>query len=381
MADVIPTRDGERTPPRPQYLHIADVLEERILKGIYKANDALPTFNGLSEEFGVSLVTVNRAIQELDSRGCIVRYRGKGVYVATSLSNSPNSGTGDRPLRTIGFVIPDLANPFFASMAKNIQEVLGTENFSVITHSTEGEHRRWDQYLRRLMEERVDGVILVPLDTAYTERERVLWEMKIAGLPFVYLNQSYARVPSDFVTADFTHGVREVARYLTGMGHVRLACVSAEPCVSLTLRKLRLFQETAAERGVHVPDENIIVSSLQHEEGGKEAAMRLLSRPKESRPTAIYATNDIIAFGVLSAANELGLNVPADVSVVGFDNIEGSRFMTPPLTTVVAPIEEMARRAAEILLQRIEGTLDPEYQEHVFLPSLVERSSCCPPSA
>ncbi len=361
--------------PKPQYLRIADAVENRILSGIYELNQAIPTFNELCEEFQVSLATVNKAIQELDQRGCVVRCRGKGVF-ATPNRDENGPPRPEAAQRTIGLVIPDLANPYFASMAKQIQMRLHEERFTVVTHSTDGSLSLWNQHLQQMIDDRLDGLILVPLDTSGADKEVVLWRLKIARIPFVYMNSNFTRVPSDFAISDLGHGIREIADYLLSLGHKRFGFVSAQPFMNLTQKKMDVFRERLSEEGIELASKDVIVSPLEHDEGGFEAARELLSRPASERPTAILASNDIIAFGVMSAAASLGLKVPNDVSVVGYDNIEASRFTSPPLTTIEQPVDLIAARAAKIILMRIQKKLPSEFQEHVFLPELVERGSC-----
>ncbi|MCB2155978.1 GntR family transcriptional regulator [bacterium] len=364
--------------PKPQYLRIADDLEKRIRTSVYAPNDPLPTFNELCAEYQVSLATVNKAIQELDSRGCVIRVRGKGVFAASREHRESSDGKAATAHMSIGLVIPDLANPYFASMAKKIQALLHAEQYTVITHSTDGSLQLWNQYLNRLISNRVNGIIIVPLDTSGTEKEIVLWRLKIARIPFIYMNSNYPRVPTDYVKSDVSQGVRDVAEYLVSLGHTRFGCISAQPFMNLTRKKMDVFRDALHEHGIELREEDMIVSSFEHDEGGHEAARHLLSRPVGERPTAIFATNDVIAFGVTAAAKDLGLKVPDDVSVVGFDNIEATRFTSPPLTTVEQPVDRISAKAAELILKRIQGKLPADFQEHIFRPQFIERGSCRP---
>jgi LacI family transcriptional regulator len=231
--------------------------------------------------------------------------------------------------------------------------------------------------LRQLLNRKVDGILLVPLEINLPEHEEILWKLKLQRIPFVYVNDQISRVPSDYVGIDLAAGVNLIAEHLIKLGHKRIGCVSAEPYINITTTKVRTLVATLKKLGLDLNSDKVIISDKQHEEGGYEAAMELLGCP--DRPTAIVATSDIIAVGVIQAAKSLGISVPQDVSVIGIDDIDIARMTEPPLTTVKQPVEEMAEKAAEILLKRIEGEISPDFQHHVFSPKLIVRESTYSP--
>lgn len=351
----------------PQYKAIAEELENRISDGMYRPTEPLPKFKEIAEEFGVSNITVIKALDALEGRGLIDRHRGKAIYVRALES-------GRRPrTHSIGVVIPDVANPFFGSMAKSIQGTLHEHGFQVISQGTEGSLALWNQHLRRFIADGVDGLVIAPADSDKPEREKVLWQLKLANIPFVYLNTAFKRVPSDYVVVDLASAVRLAAGHLIELGHRRIGCISAQPFRKETEYKVDVLRERLAQDGIELRDCDVVIGDARHDEGGHEAALRLLDRA--GPPTAIFATNDIIAMGAIHAARDLGLRVPEDVSLVGLDNIEVGRLSVPRLTTVGQPIDAMARRAAEILLQRVSGELDHDFVEVVVQPELIVRDS------
>jgi LacI family transcriptional regulator len=185
-------------------------------------------------------------------------------------------------------------------------------------------------------------------------------------------------VPSDYVICCIESGVRFLTEHLLHLGHRQFACISAQPCLEITQLKIRYFREILQANQIELPEERICISEKPHDEGGYEAARALLQ--SANPPQAIFATNDIIAFGVIRAANSLNLRVPDDLSVVGFDDIEMAHMFDPPLTTVAQPIAEMAERVVHILLERIAGTLPMEFQQSVLIPNLVVRESTAAPA-
>jgi LacI family transcriptional regulator len=355
----------------PRYVQIANELESNILDGVYKPGETLPTFKELAIRFGVSIVTINQSIKELDVRRRIIRKRGEATYIA------PQDHPREKSLN-IGLVVPDISSPYFASLAKIIHNELLNHHYVVITQSTDNSLTQFNRCLRQLYERKLDGLILVPLEISRPEQEEILWRLKIEKIPFVYLVDAFARVPSDHVVVDVCHGVREVTRHLLELGHRRFACVSAAPYREITKLKMQTFADSLKEAGIDFPEDRSVISELRYNEGGEEAAEQILRRTP--RPTAIFATNDLIAIGVVRAAQRMGLRVPEDLSVVGFDDVEMARMFTPPLTTVCQPITEIGQKAANILLQRIERQLPLDYQQFVMQPQLIVRASTAPPS-
>jgi LacI family transcriptional regulator len=346
-------------------------LENSILDGVYKVGEALPSFKQLAEYFEVSIVTINQAMNELNERGRIIRKRGKAIYVA------PLDGR-NRLSQRIGLIVPDIANPHFSTLAKLIQKNFFNQNYAVITQSTDGNLSLLNRILRLQIQQKMDGIVLIPLEINRTEQERILWELKIRGIAFVYLDDNFSRVPSDYVICCIESGVRFLTEHLLHLGHRQFACISAQPCLEITQLKIRYFREILQANQIELPEERICISEKPHDEGGYEAARALLQ--SANPPQAIFATNDIIAFGVIRAANSLNLRVPDDLSVVGFDDIEMAHMFDPPLTTVAQPIAEMAERVVHILLERIAGTLPMEFQQSVLIPNLVVRESTAAPA-
>lgn len=365
----MPEKKDDRLVPR--YVQIADHLESQIDDGLLKPSDPLPSYRELAAEYNVSIVTINQVMRQLDTRGRIIRRRGKGIYVAPPTKR--NSQT-----HNLGLIVPDIANPYFASLAKYIQQDFLTHNYAVLTLSSGGDLVNLNRCLRQLINRKVDGLLLIPLDIHRTEQEEALWKLKVNRIPFVYIDDEFSRVPSDYVILDVEQGVRSVAKHLISLGHKRIGCISAQPYIEITSIKIRTFAVYLKEHKVGIEERNIIVSEKRHDEGGFEAGLQLLGQPE--RPTAVFATNDIIAVGVIRAARKLGLRVPEDVSVAGFDDIQIAQMFDPPITTVSQPAESIAHTATDILLRRIHDELPAEFQKVVFPLNLVVRESTAPPS-
>lgn len=360
----MPTRSLQKAVP--QFVKIADNLENLITDGYYQPGDALPTFKDLSKKYNVSLMTINHSIRELSTRGRIVRKRGKGVFVT-------GTEEGRKKTYLVGLVVPDLANPYFSQLAKEVQQKLFEHDYALITQSTSGDLVAMNRCIRQLYNRDVEGILAVPLEIDQPEQEEMLWKLKLERIPFVYINDRFSRVPSDYAIVDVALGMQMIAKHLLEYGHTRIGCVSAEPYIEITDLKIRTLIKTLREAGANNPEQYVIISDKQHEDGGFEAALELLQHPDQ--PSAVVATNDLIATGVMRAAKSLGLSIPGDLSVTGFDDIDAARLSDPPLTTVRQPVEVIADKAVSILIDRIEGRLDPDFRTYTLAPKLVIRSS------
>jgi LacI family transcriptional regulator len=197
----------------------------------------------------------------------------------------------------------------------------------------------------------------------------------IVAAPAVFIDR---RVPvrADAVIVDNVQGARAAVRYLLGLGHRRIGVIGGLPKISTSEERVAGYFEAFSEAGV-TPDANLLKIGYSRLEGGHAAALELLSLP--DCPTAIFATNNLMAIGLMRAVAERNLCCPADISVACFDDFDWASVFRPRLTTVAQPTYEMGKKAAELLLGRLTGSRGPEPQEIVLSPTLIVRDSCAPP--
>ncbi|TNY38323.1 LacI family transcriptional regulator [Thermomonospora catenispora] len=266
--------------------------------------------------------------------------------------------------RLIGAIVADLHNPFFAEFLDGLQESLHGEGLRMLVGSG-----RWDplfeaEAVEAFLEMRVDGLVLLSVVPDSLQEAA-------ANVPVVVVGERDVD-GVDIVVDDDELGASLAVDHLVRLGHRRIAHIEGAP--STTARYRRSGYENAMRK--HDLAEQITVEPGDFtEEGGYRAARTLLSRP--DRPTAIFAPNDLVATGVLSAADELGLKVPEDVSVVGYDNTHLAAIRHISLTSVDQPRRDMGRIAAEMLRARIEDPSRPPRQ-NLVVPHLVVRSTTGP---
>jgi len=285
-------------------------------------------------------------------------------YRPNSLARSLRVGQS----HTLGLVLPDSANPFFAELGREIEQAAFEAGFSVFLCNTENDPEKERRYLNVLARKQVDGIVVVASD----ERADALRALARHGAPVLVMDRLRPGLALDSVLADHVGGARLATRHLARLGHRRIGFVGGPSHVSSSIQRLAGHREALEEAGLPF-DEALAVSGDFHPESGRSAAQRLLdlSRP----PTAILACNDLMAIGVLRAAAERGRVVPRDLAVVGYDDIELSAFTVPPLTTVAQPKREMGRRSVRLLAGRIRDERLPP--QHQLLPvTLTVRESC-----
>ena len=265
-------------------------------------------------------------------------------------------------------VLPDSANPFFAELGREIEAAAFQAGLSVILCNTENDLRKEQLYVSLLARNRVDGIILV----AAGERGEMLRALAKGELPVVTLDRVTNQLTGDCVTADHLRGAELATGHLARLGHKRIGCIAGPAALSSSGQRIDGYRRALEDAGLSL-DDDLICHGDFHAESGQAATRSLLDRPRP--PTAIFASNDLMAFGVLRAALELGLQVPQDLAVVGYDDIELARYAIPSLTTVVQPKRDMAREALRLLGERL-ATNRREPQTHLLSVSLHVRESC-----
>jgi LacI family transcriptional regulator len=317
----------------------------------------------------VSVGTVSRVIN--DRPDVTPQLRARVEAAMLELAYQPNVLARNFRLqssRTIGVVVPDITAPFFAELIKQIEAAAVLADYTVLVGNSANRADRESRYLARLRERVVDGLVFAPsteaAEVAPGDRTRVVVvDREIPGL--------------DLVACDHEAGAREAVRHLLGLGHRRVACISGPRDVPVFRQRFAGYREAMApvlaQEGID-PDAYARFEPLAGQRG-LESAHELLAA--DSPPTAIFATSDQQAIGVLRACADRGLRTPEDVSVVGFDDIPLAELTQPRLTTVRQPTEEIGRLVIERLMSRLDHPFQPA-QRHVLPGELMIRASSGP---
>jgi len=331
----------------------------------------MATMKQVAEKAGVSTSTVSHVINNTRVVSDDVRERVLAViqelrYIPSAVARSlKNDKT-----HTIGMMIPNNSNPYFAELIQGIEDSAFKLGYNIILCNAYDDAKKQAAYLRVLMEKRIDGLILV----ASGDDEELAEILRGMPMPKVVVDREVSGVDADFIEADHDRGGYLATKYLIGLGHRDIACVSGPMHLVPSRDRVAGYQRALQEAGIAV-NSHFLVHSDFTSEGGYTAFKHLLGLAH--RPTAVFAGNDLMAFGGMCAANEAGVRVPEDLSVIGYDDIALASFSTPRLTTMAQPKYEMGETIARILVERIQGGHQPVRRE-MFKPVLVERQSTAP---
>jgi DNA-binding LacI/PurR family transcriptional regulator len=329
----------------------------------------MATIYEVAQQAGVSTATVSRAINGKVPVAALTRRRIESAiralrYEPNHVARSLVTATTD----TIAIVLPDITNPFFPDLVKGIQLLADERRYTVLLLNTGADPEREEHSLLALRRKRVDGVILVGMAMKGDRIVRALG----GDVPVVVLDRSIGRLDATLVALDNVEGARLATQHLIDLGHRAIAHITGTAGLPLVRQRLNGYRKTLRGAGIR-PEPSLVVPGEFTEEGGYQAANRLLAR--DTPFTAIFAANDLSAIGAMAALKAHGLNIPGNVSVVGFDGINLSAYSTPPLTTVRQPAYEMGRRAAEQLIDCIRKTSVNRPARVLFKPELIVRQS------
>ena len=332
----------------------------------------MPTIHDVARRAGVSISTVSHVINETRHVNSATRERVLAAMV--ELNYQPNRlarSLRNRRTHTLGVLLPNSANPFFAQVLLGIEAACFDHGYNFILGNANELAERELAYLDVLLSKQVDGILLVSTG-AY---EEALSFLSTRGAPVVMVDRSPGPAYCETIDTVFTDnhgGGRLATEYLLGLGHRRIACISGPSLLTSSAGRVDGYREALAAAGAAVDETLIVPGDFQHE-SGYQACRALMALPQP--PSAIFVCNDLMAVGALCAIHEAGLRVPEDVSVIGFDNIALSSYSVPRLTTIAQPTEQLGRTAVDLMLGRLAEREAPAHNER--LPVwLIERDSC-----
>jgi len=326
------------------------------------------TIYDIAREAGVSIATVSNAI---NGKGKISQKRRREILeIMERMHYQPSviaSALMGKKTFTLGLLIPDVSNPFFAEIARAIEDQAHHSGYSVIICSTDNKDERIERYIKLLEQKSVDGIII---GTGIDNLE-ILKQLLSKSIPVAMIARDVDSLSLHTVITDDFYGGTIAAEHLIGLGHRKLAVLAENLKVSSSRERVRGFKSALLEANIPFDDTNVVACDYKIEDG-KRGAKALLR--KGDRPTAIFCCNDMLAIGVLQAAKDEGLQVPGDLSVIGFDNTILSNVVNPPITTVAQPMEYMAKLVFELIVSNLENDLAPK-KRIVLRPELIVRES------
>jgi GntR family transcriptional regulator of arabinose operon len=357
----------------PLHLQLSTYYRERILDGRLPAGTRLPTELELTAEHQISRDTVRQALAQLVSEGLLERVPRRGTFVRGSLliENTHRQTSEKR----IGLV---LNRPPTSQL--NMDILIGVEQTAksrgyhvIFTYAAEDQEQQ-DRDIARLRADHVMGLLIFPVSDSTSDES--IRQLQIDNIPFGLIDRSFPDLDADFVGSDNSGGAYRATEHLLILGHTRIGFVHShlESLLTSSVHDRWEGYCQALEK-YHIPyDETLIVpNAVMSQVEAQRRYAEFLARP--DRPDAIFAVNDLVALDVIHAAQRCGLRIPEDVALVGFDDLSFAAHLRPALTTVAQSLMDVGARAADLLINRIEGQVGPP--KHIVLPTdLIVRESC-----
>lgn len=328
------------------------------------------TIKDLAKAAGVSVTTVSQILNGKGARFSAATQE-RVQRLKRELNYVPDFNARNLILhssKTIGVLVPNIGNPFFSTFFRGIQEVCREKDYMPLVFSASHEVELERYYLSRLVERSVDGLIIASASITTETIDEIL---KPNEVPYVLFDQNQVHDNEDRIQVDDYLGGKLAAQHLLGLRHRRIVMYMPEKPTENVLNRLAGFTTTLHEAGVEFGEDQIVTTALT-KRGGFEKTAAVLAK----NPTAVFCINDELAIGLYKGLQARGVRVPEDLSVIGFDDIDLAEYVTPQLTTIHQPINQLGQQAATFLFNRMaaeDGQLAPQV---VKIPvQLVERQS------
>ncbi len=333
------------------------------------------TIDDVARASGVSCSTVSRVLSGYEfvretTRSRVMEAVERLGFVANLQARSLASGHS----RIVGLIVPNLDNSYVGTITQGIDQALAHANFDLLLYTSHRHAGKESFYVSAIANGLTEGLLLVAPLVPMTYLD-VLHEQ---DLPYILIDQADPTESSSVVEANNWQGAYDATRYLCQLGHTQIAFITGALQVRSAVSRLRGYQAALSDCAIPFREELVGEGDFQ-QQTGYEIAKRLL-QSVDPLPTAIFASNDLSAFGAMDAARECGLRIPDDISIIGFDDIPQASLVFPKLTTVRQPLVEMGQVAVKMLMERIEDQTRPP-QQVALATQLIIRDSCGPNKA
>ena len=304
----------------------------------------------LAKILNLSITTVSRVLNGKSESYRISSKTAKRVkQVAMEYNYSPSKiarGLKTDKTDTLGLIIPDISNPFFADIAQSVEKEARSKGYSLMLCDSGGLLQIEDELIRLLQSHKVEGIIIAPVGTNFDHIVQVYQ----SGVPLVVIDRNNPDIDLPYITSDNYQGATDAVNYLISMGHTKIACIQGIPQSQPNKDRVRGYIDACKASGIDV-DESFIVGDDFSIENGYLQTRILFSI--ENQPTAIFALSNLISLGTIKALNEIGLKIPGDISLVSFDEQPYSAYLGTPMTTINQKKSEIGQLAIDVLLKHI----------------------------
>ncbi|KAB8130499.1 LacI family transcriptional regulator [Gracilibacillus oryzae] len=333
------------------------------------------TIYDIAKKANVSAMTVSRVI---NNSGKIKETTRKKVEQAIKdLSYVPNSAARSlisNQTKTLGLLLPDISNPFFAKLARGAEDKALELGYRVLLCNTDEDAAKEMNYIDMVLSARVDGVLIAPTcDQSLEQIDR----LSDHGIPVVLIDRTIEGFQGDYVLGDSYEGSRKLMEHLISLGHHNIAFINGPSNVSTARERLRGYLETLKLNALPIYEHYISEIDFKNVQSGatKKIIEQLLCLEPSKKPSAIFAANNFIAISTIKALKELGLQVPDDISVVCFDEVEPVVYFDPFFTVASQPAQEFGKIGVQFLIERLSGGYQEDERKVVLSPDILIRKS------
>jgi GntR family transcriptional regulator, arabinose operon transcriptional repressor len=381
---------------RPLYVRIIEEYKAKILEGELKENERLPSEMEVANDYGVSRITSKRAFEELEREGFIYRVKGSGSYVAERKEKKGKTVSFSNAMKVIDIVIPfDSSQGRSIDMIRGINDYLQENGYFLKILNTIQDVNKERELLSSLYNTGASGIIYYPISGR--NNSDILQILSLNNFPVITVDKYFEGLPIDYVISDNLSGSYNAISYLINKGHENIGYISEIALETATSVRDRFYGYCKAlkDNGLEIKYDNYVVNyiddiRINHPEllesftikssPFNKKCMEYMKRilngflDRQDKITAIHTVNDYVAMHILKTALDMGVKVPDELSIVGFDNIEISQHLEVPLTTVEQDFYQVGYKAAMVLIDRISSGLSK--QEKIIIPTkLIERES------
>ncbi|GAA0318591.1 transcriptional regulator DegA [Oceanobacillus oncorhynchi subsp. oncorhynchi] len=325
-----------------------------------------PTIYDVAKAAGVSISTVSKVMNGTGSIGEKTKKKVEATMQTLDYQPIASSAVKKR-IQTIGLLLPSIADPFSAEIARKIEDYGRNQGFSLIICSTDNDSKKEKAYIDMLKKKYVDGIIIATgLKSKAAQKE-----LRDQQIPIILLSREVPSLALNSVLVNDFLGAYEATSHLISLGHRKIAMVTEDVYFSNIQSRLDGYKQALEDNGILYAEERVSTGNKSFNDAAK-ASSDLLEKDKDL--TAIFASTEPLAIGAMQGVRQRGLQIPEDISIVGFDNSILAQMSYPPLTTIAQPIEEMAKKVIELFVASLENR-DEVTQRIVLAPELTVRSS------
>ncbi len=315
----------------------------------------MPTLKQIAKDLNISVSTVSRILNGKGKESRISDVTVASVLkYAEEIGYSPNliaKGLQASQTFTIGLMVPNIANPFFALMAKNIEKWASKAQYSIILVDSDEDVEKEKIQVKNMMSRKVDGIIVAPVGDSYQHFSKIVKQK----IPLIFADRYFTDSTIPFITSDNYQGSYDATQELITNGHTRICLISGSSANELVQERTQGYVDALKNANIEVSEELMLGNSFSVQ-NGLESAKCVLQL--ENPPTAIFAMNNLIGFGVLQAVKEFGLKIPEAVSLIIFDNHPYLSLLNPSISTVKQNSEKIGEMAVKAVLKEINKDFD-----------------------